>query len=61
MLGDRRGGRAHDVGVVAEELDGDRPVSALVGVDAQQLAIVFSLRWWIAKLDTISDTASPAP
>ena len=23
--------------------------------------MVFSLRWWIAKLDTISLTASPAP
>ena len=23
--------------------------------------IVFSLRWWMAKLETISDTASPAP
>ena len=33
----------------------------LVGVDAQHLAIVRSLRWWSAKLETISETASPAP
>ena len=37
-LGDRGGGRAHDVGVLAEELDRDRPARALLGVDAQQLA-----------------------
>ena len=23
--------------------------------------IVFSLRWWMPKLDTISETTSPAP
>ena len=38
VLGHRCRRRAHDVGVVAEELDGDRPARALVGMDAQQLA-----------------------
>ena len=32
-----RGRAAHDLGVLAEELDRDRPVVALVGVDAQHL------------------------
>src|SRR4051794_18827822 len=38
-LGDRRGGGAHDVGVLAEELDRDRAaaVAALVGMDPQHL------------------------
>ena len=38
VLGDRGRRRAHDLGVLAEELDGDRPAGALVGMDAQQLA-----------------------
>ena len=41
QVGAARGGRgrggAHHVGVLAEELDGDRPARALVGVDDQQL------------------------
>ncbi len=53
--------RAHDVRVLAEELERDRPAGLLVGMDAQHLGHVFSLPWWMPKLDTISDTARPAP
>ena len=52
----RRRGRAHRVGVRAEELDRDR---MLVGMDPQHLVAVRSLPWWSAKLETISETAMP--
>ena len=37
------------------------PPSRSSGWMRSSSVIVFSLRWWIAKLETISQTASPAP
>ena len=57
--GDRRRGLAHHVGVGTEELDRDR-VARRGGCAASRVD-VRRLRWATAKLETISETASPAP
>ena len=57
-LGCDRRRRAHHLGVVAEQLDRDR---VLAGWIRSSSRIVRSLRWCRPKLETISETASPAP
>ena len=56
-----RGGAAHDVRVLPEQLYRDRAARMLAGVDPQQLSQVRALPWWIAWEETISETAMPAP
>ena len=61
-LRDRRRGGAHDLGVLAEQLDRDRTAARSSGCDAQQLGAGLLVAVVDARSSRPSrETASPAP